>query len=149
MNRETLSEKAASLFLGGYLCSESILLTLSEHQGIKSKLIPRIATAFGAGFGRKGLICGCVTGALMVIGLKFGRDNNLQDKERAFTLARKFCEMFKERFGSLLCLELIGCDLSTEKGRNYFIKNRIKEEKCVNFIRETVFILLKLIETEA
>ncbi|RLI22474.1 hypothetical protein DRO54_01050 [Candidatus Bathyarchaeota archaeon] len=144
---EILGEKAASLFLEGYLCSESVLLTFSEYQGIKSELIPRIATAFGAGFGRKGLICGCVTAALMVIGLERGRDTNLQDKEKAFILARKFCEKFEERFGSLFCFELTGCDLLAEKGRKEYAEKKIKEKKCVNFVKETISLLMKLIET--
>jgi hypothetical protein len=55
MSQQKLGEKAVSLFLNEYLCSESVLLAMAEFYGIKNNLIPKIATAFGAGFGRKDL----------------------------------------------------------------------------------------------
>ncbi|MEM2049766.1 MAG: C-GCAxxG-C-C family protein [Thermoproteota archaeon] len=143
-----LSEEAVSLFLKGYACSESVLLAFSKHYGIKSELIPRIATAFGGGFGRKGLVCGCVTGALMTIGLKFGRTDTSQSNAEAYEVTRKFCEAFKERFGSLFCRELTEIDLTTEEGRRIFAEKKVGEEKCVNFVKESVLILLDLIEKQ-
>lgn len=148
MSLQTLSENAARFFMGGYLCSESVILAFTRHYGIRSSLIPKIATAFGAGFGRRGLICGCVTGALMVIGIKFGRSDNSQSYEKAFFLARKFCKTFEKKFGSLLCLELTGCNLLTDEGRKIFVDKGIKEEKCVNFVKESVSMLVDLIEGE-
>jgi C_GCAxxG_C_C family probable redox protein len=104
-------------------------------------LIPKIATAFGGGFGRKGLVCGCVTGALMAIGLKFGRTDNSQNNADAYEVTRKFCDAFEERFGSLFCRELIGIELTTEKGRRIFAEEKIGEEKCVCPLHDTVLMV--------
>lgn len=125
-------------------CSTSFLRVLRD----KSELIPKIATAFGGGFGRKGLVCGCVTGALMVIGLKLGRTDSSQSNAGAYEVTRKFCGTFKERFGSLFCRELIGLDLTTEEGRRIFAEKKVGEEKCVNFVKESALILLDLIEKQ-
>jgi hypothetical protein len=57
-----------------FLCSEAVLITLAECLGVESKLIPRIATGFGAGVGREGEVCGALSGAVMGLGLKFGRE---------------------------------------------------------------------------
>ena len=40
--------------------------------------IPRIATPFGGGIGGRGEVCGAVTGAVMAIGLKHGREEPSQ-----------------------------------------------------------------------
>ncbi|MBO3840384.1 MAG: hypothetical protein QXM98_05675 [Thermoproteota archaeon] len=52
---------------------------------------------------------------------------------------------FKERFGSLFCRELIEIDLTTEEAGEFSLK-KVGEEKCVNFVKELVLILLDLIE---
>jgi hypothetical protein len=68
----------------------------------------------------------------MTISLKHGRDNYSESKEKTFLLARRFCDIFEKQFGSLLCRELIKCDLLTEEGRRKYVEERVKEEKCVN-----------------
>lgn len=57
----------------GFNCCESVLLGASEFLGVTSELIPKIATGFGGGIGHTGRICGAVTGAVMALGIKYGR----------------------------------------------------------------------------
>jgi len=53
MKAKNMAERAVSYFKEGYICAESVLMAYAEAQGIKSVLIPRIATGFGGGIGRK------------------------------------------------------------------------------------------------
>ena len=58
--------------------------------------------------------CGCVTGALMAIGYKFGHseDGDVKTKENMLEKKYAFEKAFKEKYGSLLCKEILGYDLS-------------------------------------
>lgn len=70
-----------------------------------------MATGFGAGVGRKGSLCGALTGSVMVIGMRRGRsDVNDQDrKEDAYSKCRQFWEAFEKEFGSNECYGLTRC----------------------------------------
>jgi len=140
MRRDDIANNAKSKFLSGYNCAESVLLTMALHQGIKSPLIPKIATPFGGGMARSGSVCGCVAGAIMHIGLKYGRTQCTEDREKAYAVAASFLNTFERRFGSLICYELIGCDFRTPEGHKRW--EQLKESRCANFVKGTVEILL-------
>jgi len=78
----------------------------------------------------------------MSIGLKFGRTQCKEDREKAYAVAASFLSTFEKKFGSLICYELIGCDLRTPEGHERW--EEIKESRCANFVKGTVEILLNL-----
>lgn len=141
--RKELGEEAVKRFLEGYNCAQSVLLTMCEHWNCTSELVPKVATGFGGGIGRCGSVCGALTGGVMTIGIKYGT-NQPSSKRRpsCYRLARKLYRQFEQRHQSTLCRELIKCDLSDpdqlEKARNA----KVFEEKCSDFIRTVVEILL-------
>lgn len=140
-------EKAVKRFLEGYNCAQSVLLTMFEYWNGKSELIPKIATAFGGGIGRCGSVCGALTGGVMAIGIKYGTNEpSLEERLKAYEVAQKFYKQFKRRHGSVLCKELIGYDLSSPKEYEKAKKANVFEEKCTNFVRNAVEILLNLSE---
>lgn len=49
--KEKVVEFAGSYADSGFLCSESVLLAISDLLDIEDELIPKIATGFGAGIG--------------------------------------------------------------------------------------------------
>lgn len=142
MSRDNIAMSSVAKFLSGYNCAESILLTTTTQAGITSPLVPKIATPFGGDIARSGLICGCVTGALMYIGARFGRTELTDDREKAHALARNLQKAFEQKFGSLICYELIDCDFATPEGNKRWEK--VKESRCANFVKGTVEILLEL-----
>jgi C_GCAxxG_C_C family probable redox protein len=145
--KEELSEKAVKRFLEGYNCAQSVLLTMFEHWNCKSEFVPKIATGFGGGIGRCGSVCGALTGGVMALGIKYGT-NQPSPKRRlnCYELAQKLYRQFERRHRSTLCRELIGYDLSNadqlEKARNA----KVFEEKCPDFIRTVVEILIDFSE---
>lgn len=147
MNKNKIVDKAATRFLGGFNCAESVLLTLAEHQGMKSPLIPRIATPFGGGIARSASICGCVTGAIMGIGMKCGRMQTTDDRLKAYTMAANFLNAFERRFGSIICYDLIGCDFRTPEGQKR--SRELRESRCANFVKGAVEIMLEMREPRA
>ena len=139
-------EKAANYFKQDYNCAQSVLLAMQEYYGTpKNKLIPKIATAFGGGIGRRGSLCGALTGAIMSIGLKHGTDKTiLIEKEKAYKIALKFYDQFAKECGSPFCKELIGYDLTDPKDLERLRKSNVREEKCSGFVKKAVGILIGL-----
>jgi C_GCAxxG_C_C family probable redox protein len=140
------SEKAASYFKQDYNCAQSVLLTMQEYYGIpRNRLIPKIATAFGGGIGRRGSLCGALTGAIMAIGLKHGTEGTvLAEKEKAYEIALEFYDQFVKECGSPFCRELIGYDLTNPLERESLRKSNVREEKCSHFVERAVEMLIDL-----
>jgi C_GCAxxG_C_C family probable redox protein len=145
--KNVLCEKAATRFLEGYNCAQSVLLTMFEHWNGENELIPKIATAFGGGIGRCGSVCGALTGGVMALGIKYGTNEpSLEKRLKAYELAQKFYKRFEKQHGSVLCRELIRYDLSVPEELEEARRARIFEEKCVNFVKEAVEALIELTE---
>jgi C_GCAxxG_C_C family probable redox protein len=131
---DRMSRRAVALFDSGFHCAESVLTSAKERLGVRSSVVPSVATGFGAGIGRKGSLCGALTGAIMGIGLACGRQKPGQDREKAYALARKTYDRFKARFGSPYCMELIKVDLNTKAGMDKFHRLNIRALKCNKYV---------------
>ncbi len=128
-------------------CAESVLLGVAEGLEIESPLIPRIASGFCSGLSRTGGTCGAVNGGVMALGLLFGRDDGESLPEGAYENVRMFMQRFNNSFGSCNCLELTGCDLSTEEGHNQYLEKRIWE-KCQVLTRSAVEMVAEIAERD-
>ena len=90
-----------------------------------------------------GLTCGAVTGAYMVIGLKYGKvkaDDN-EAKEKTYALVQEFSRRFVARNKSLNCTELLGCDLGTAEGREKAKGQNLMTTVCEKLVRDAAEIL--------
>ena len=77
-----------------------------------------------------------VTGAFMVIGLKYGRTRT-DDREAKMKTAQKevdFAEKFKARHGSIDCTELIGCNIGTMQGYEEAKKKDLFKQLCPKYV---------------
>ena len=67
-------------------------------------MIPKLATGFGGGVGRKGSLCGAFTGSIMAIGMKMGRVDP-GDREALSKVSEKcqqFWDQFEKEFGNII-----------------------------------------------
>jgi C_GCAxxG_C_C family probable redox protein len=122
---EQTPQRSLELFRSGFFCAESVLLAIAESQGIRSDLIPRIATGFCSGISRTGGICGAVSGAIMGINLVAGRNSPAESIEFSYNMTQKLISRFEKEHGSVNCRQLMGCDLATEAGQRYFMENHL------------------------
>jgi C_GCAxxG_C_C family probable redox protein len=143
---EIIVEKAVSRFKEGYVCSESILMTFAEVNGIKCEHIPKIATGFAGGMGRSGSVCGALTGAIMALSLKYGRTklNETEAYEKCMTKSRELYTQFEKTCGSIYCRDLTHCDLTTAEGRRKFKEQQIREKVCAKIVENSMRILLNI-----
>ena len=137
------SEQAVRKFRKGFNCSQAVLSVYAEEFGLCRETALKIACGFGGGMGRMALTCGAVTGAFMVIGLKYGNvdANEKEIKEKTYGLVREFARRFEKRNGSSICRELLGCDISEPEGLRSAKENGLFTSVCPGLVREAVEIL--------
>jgi C_GCAxxG_C_C family probable redox protein len=141
-------ERAVDLFKEGFSCSQAVLAAYGEKFDLKQELALRIAGAFGGGMGRMGETCGAVTGAIMVLGLKFGCviAGDLKTRENAYAVVREFVHRFKGRNVSVLCRDLLDCDISTSEGMKRAKEEGLIKKTCPKFVKDAAQILDQLLE---
>ena len=137
------SEVAVNKFRDGYCCSQSVLFSFADKLEISEDVALKIANGFGAGMGRKQEVCGAVSGAVMVIGLLYGRGVNDGKEKHEYTYdrVRDFIDAFEAKHNTVLCKKLLdGCDLLSPQGQDSF-KSSNMIEKCYGFVEDAVNIL--------
>ena len=136
-------EKAISSFRGDFNCAQSILSSYATEFELDKDTALRIATGFGGGMGRMQNTCGAVSGAFMVIGLKFGmgESGDTEAREKTYQVIREFTNRFQEIHGSIVCKELLGCDINTPEGKDYYDRNDFFEKKCFQYVKDSAMIL--------
>jgi len=137
-------EVAVERFDNGHSCSQAVFTALAEPMGLGYETAVKIASGFGGGMGRMGATCGAVTGAFMALGLRCGGAES-EAKEETCRLVNRFVGKFRERHGSLECRDLIGCDLSTEEGRQQAHDKDTHNTVCTGLVRDAVEIVEELI----
>ena len=143
----TKSDDALANFRSGFTCSSAVFSAFSDGLGLDGDTAKKIACGFGAGISKTGNICGAVSGAILVIGLKYGKtkqgDDAATDKTRA--LVREFMHEFTQSHCSVYCTELLGYNLSKpdeyEKARD----SRLFVTKCPELVGNAVTILEKIL----
>ena len=91
---------------------------LRRSLGLDERIALKLGEGMCGGVANRGHVCGAVTGAVMAIGLAFGREdvNDMDAKTKTIALSRQFQDRFKEERGSVVCREILKLDLSTEEG---------------------------------
>jgi len=97
-------DKAGELFKGGCNCAQAVFAAFADEFGLDEKLAKRISCGLGGGVGRMREVCGAVSAAAMIIGMRLGPN---PDKTKAYPEIQEFCRKFKEQTGSIVCHELL------------------------------------------
>lgn len=102
-------EEVLQGFFEGVCCSMAVFGEAAREQGLDEATARRIASCFGSGMEHAGL-CGCVTGAYMALGLKYGVGAPGETEKLALLMEKKaeFERRFAERWGSLECTKMLG-----------------------------------------
>jgi len=140
-------ERAVAAFQLGHNCSEAILSTFAGDFGLPRDTALRLACPFGAGLARRGGTCGAVSGAFMVIGLRYGRvkPEDKASRDRSYTKVREFLQEFQKRNQSTLCRELLGVDLSTDEGYRRAKDEGLVDTRCPQMVRDAAEILEQIL----
>ncbi|MDK9722032.1 MAG: C-GCAxxG-C-C family protein [Rhodospirillales bacterium] len=142
---EEAKNTALAHFNGGLFCAESVLLALAQHQEIESDLLPAISTGFCSGQARTCGQCGAVAGALMGLGLAFGRNRGGESLDQAYQAVQNFLKAFESEFGSSNCQGLLGVDLGTAEGYAEF-KDKNLIVRCIDYVAKATEMAAEIID---
>jgi C_GCAxxG_C_C family probable redox protein len=136
------ADVAVELFRSDCACSQAILGNYGPLYGLDENQAMRLAAGFAGGM-RMGEACGAVTGAFMVLGLAYGTNECRTKEGRRSTYAAvdDFAERFLRRNQSLLCRELLGCDINTDEGLAFAQAHDLFAKRCVRLVRDAAEIL--------
>ncbi|MEN2983621.1 MAG: C-GCAxxG-C-C family protein [Dictyoglomaceae bacterium] len=142
-------EKALSIFNKSFNCSQSVFTAFSEDFGLDEKTALLIASGLGGGIGRTGRICGAVSGAILVLGLKYGffeEEDIDSGKERIYPKVKEFIKEFETIYRSINCIDLLGgVDLGTEEGLKKAKEENLFKTICPKYVETACKILEKLL----
>jgi len=143
----TRKEEAVACFRSGFVCSQAVLSVFAEDYGLDRNTALKLGTAFGGGIARRAETCGAVTGALMVIGLGYGRSEqkDTQAKETTYRKSQEFIRWFTERHGAVGCRSLLEVDISTPEGTQAAKEKSLFQTLCPEFVEGAVEILEKIL----
>lgn len=139
------ADTAAEIFSGGFSCSQAVLAAFCESYGLDRQTALRLSAGFGGG-AKCAELCGTVSGALMVIGLKHGNvDPEDKDSRRLSDgKAKEFLRLFRERNGHVVCRELLRAGAALAADADADAKKRFKAERCMKLVRDASEILEQL-----
>lgn len=146
----TRPEKAKQLFTSGYNCSQAVVGAFIDDFAIDFDTAMKLSSSFGGGMGRMREVCGAVSGAFMIAGLKCGYCDPCDKaaKSAHYALIQKIAADFKQQNGSIICRELlegVGCSgkcqgsVPEDRTAAYY-----KKRPCA----ELVYIAAKIVEDE-
>ena len=146
----THEETALRYFGDKFHCSQSVLAAYAAELGLTEEQALKIACCFNAGM-RKGMVCGACSGALMVIGALYGQSDKADSDSRAHAnaLTDRFLDRFRERNGTYICNEILGCDISTPEGAAYAKETGLFTTTCRDMVALAVQVLEEILESEA
>jgi C_GCAxxG_C_C family probable redox protein len=147
MNNLSKADEAVSSFHNGFNCAQSVFVSYCDEFGLDKSTALKLSCGLGGGMGRLGETCGAVTGAYLLIGLKYGKYTETDDaaKEKTYATVREFAKLFKQRNGSTQCIDLLGVDPLT--GDLELIKQQ-HDTVCPKAIRDAIEIVDTLLFAE-
>jgi C_GCAxxG_C_C family probable redox protein len=150
MNRP---EVAVATFKQGFNCSQAVLSAYAAPLGLERETALRLAAGFGGGLGRRGETCGAVTGAIMVLGLKFcgggtaekTPEERIAEREQVYQRVQQFIAGFQARHGSIVCRDLLGCDISQPGDYQRARAQQLFITRCPKFVQSAAEALEELL----
>ena len=142
-------EKAVEYFRNKFNCSQSVFTVFGSEYGIPGNDCLKISCAFGGGMGRQQYTCGAVTGALLAIGLKYGKgiDDPEEKKQLTYLKTREFFNEFKKIHGSTNCRDLLdGLDMTDPEDHKKIMYRKLFDIKCEKYVADAVSITEKLLK---
>lgn len=141
-------DKALKYFRDHFNCSQAVFTVFGTEEGLSEEHCLKTACGFGGGIGRQQLTCGAVTGAAMVLGLRYGKGTNdpEEKKTETYALVRKLFAEFEKKNGSVSCRELLkGLDMNDPGDHQRIIEMGLFEILCEKYVTDAVEITEEII----
>lgn len=110
LTNEQRVQRAVELFMSGYGCCQSVVAAFADLYGLTDVQAKRVAAGFGGGVGRMRMMCGAVSGLVILAGLSDGQTegDDREGKAHCYKVVQQLLERSKAENGSIICAELLG-----------------------------------------
>ncbi|MBR4565187.1 MAG: C_GCAxxG_C_C family protein [Paludibacteraceae bacterium] len=146
---EARAVRAVDLFKQGFNCSQAVFASCADLYGITDEqLALRLSASFGGGMGRMRLVCGAASGMFMLAGLHNGSatPHDSEGKMANYAFVQQLAGGFKNKYGSLICAELLGLAPKPQEPKPEDRTPQYYEKRpCPEMIAEAVRIYLRAI----
>lgn len=132
MTNEERVQRAVELFMCGYGCCQSVVAAFADLYGLTDEQAKLVAAGFGGGVGRLRMMCGAVSGLVILAGLSDGQTDgdDREGKAHCYKVVQQLLECSKAENGSLICAELLGLKGPVPPG------NFIPDERNADYYRK-------------
>ena len=122
-------QHAVDNFMAGYGCCQSVVAAFSDLYGLDETLAKKIAAGFGGGVGRMRMMCGAVSGIVMLVGLDCGQTegSDREGKSACYKVVQDLLAQSKDENGSLICAEILGIQGHEKAHSSYVASPRTAE----------------------
>ncbi len=122
-------QRAVDNFMQGYGCCQAVVAAFADIYGMDDAMAKRVAAGFGGGVGRMRMMCGAVSGIVMLVGLDCGQTDgaNRDGKTACYKVVQELLAESKEQNGSLICAEILGINGNDKAVSNYVASARTAE----------------------
>ena len=122
-------QRAVDNFMAGYGCCQSVVAAFSDLYGLDETLAKKVAAGFGGGVGRMRMMCGAVSGIVMLVGLDCGQTDgsDREGKSACYKVVQELLEQSKQENGSIICAEILGIQGHEKAHSNYVASPRTAE----------------------
>ncbi|MBA4367455.1 MAG: hypothetical protein C0403_07430 [Desulfobacterium sp.] len=125
-------EKTVDLHRNGNLtCSQAIITAFGEQFGISPASAKALGRPWSGGIGHQGLTCGYLAGAVIVIASAFDNENEGQARMETDVAVKELFSRFEARYGTTLCRDLLGADMTTEAGLVRIMQEKLVKKYCL------------------
>ena len=139
-------KKSTKLFTQGYNCAQSVFCAYCEKFGIDKETGLKLSSSFGGGMGRLREVCGALSAAFMLLGLKDGytQPDNDEAKQQHYAKIQEIAKQFENKFGSIICRKLLNIDakevspVPTKRTEQFY-----HSRPCLDFVEYVTEILDK------
>lgn len=141
-------DKALEYFRCRFNCSQAVFTVFGTEYGISEDDCLKIGCGFGGGMGRQQITCGAVTGAVMALGLKYGKASGDPEEKKTETYlkVKEFFSEFSSMHGSTVCRELLnGLDMNDPDDHKRIMDLRLFDTLCEKYVADSVKFTEKLI----
>ncbi len=122
-------ERAVENFMAGYGCCQSVVAAFADLYGLDDTLAKKIAAGFGGGVGRMRMMCGAVSGIVMLVGLDCGQTegSDREGKSACYKVVQDLLAQSKAENGSIICAEILGLKGHEKAASSYVASARTAE----------------------
>ena len=122
-------QQAVENFMQGYGCCQSVVAAFADLYGLDEKMAKRIGAGFGGGVGRMRMMCGAVSGIVVLVGLDCGQTegDDREGKSACYKVVQELLHESEAQNGSLICAELLGLNGYEKAHSSYVASPRTAE----------------------